>query len=150
MQSLYRAARFLSQRHRYLIIQTILGHPDALASKAEIAHFQPGESWHKIGYHLDRLVESGIFARYIHEPNEYRSDYPATFYGPTTYGVLVLGTLGYLQSVPMIRALHERTRKPAYIIHHREAPRPTLPLAVRYALRLDEYSLNTTNKDSPA
>jgi hypothetical protein len=139
MQYLFQIARFLSQEPRYLIIQAILGHPDALASKSEIAHFLPDDSLSVVEYHLQRLVEHGIIAQYTYESDKRVPDFPRRFYGPTTYGVIILGELGYLDSVPMMRAIQQRVRKSESIRRHLNAPRPTLPLPVRYALRLGEF-----------
>ncbi len=139
MQYLFQIARFLSQEHRYLIIQTILGHPAALASKSEIAHFLPGNPLPVVGYHLQRLVEHGIIAEYTYDSDKWNPGSPRRFYGPTTYGVIILGELGYLASVPMLRAIQQRARKSESIRRHRNAPRPTLPLPVRYVLQLGEF-----------
>lgn len=60
------------------------------------------------------------------------------FYGPTEYGIKVLGEFNYLRGVPVARAGVKKTRTTKKIDRHMEAPRPSLPATVSEAFRLDE------------
>ncbi|WP_205628353.1 hypothetical protein [Haloprofundus marisrubri] len=60
------------------------------------------------------------------------------FYGPTEYGIEVLGEFNYLRGVPIARAVIKKTRTTEKIDRHMAAPRPSLPESVRESLRLDE------------
>ncbi len=128
----------LSQDTRHLIVQTILGHPEHLPSMDELDHLVADETGAGIRDHLERLREEGIVAEYTHEPNRTSRGLPWKFYGPTEFGVDVLGRFNYLDGVPMARAVVERTRTTETIARHRAAPRPSLPSAVVAALRLED------------
>lgn len=137
----------LSQETRHAILQVVLGHPTGLASEAEIAHRIPEKSDKAVSDQIDRLVEESILGQYIHEPSKGIRDLPSQFYGLTVNGAEVVGDLGYFNSVPMMRAIHQRTATTDRIERHRDAPRPELPGQVRYALRLDEDGDDETDGD---
>ncbi|UHQ95093.1 ArsR family transcriptional regulator [Haloterrigena alkaliphila] len=128
----------LSQETRHSIIQTLLGHPDHLASAAEINHAIPSKSKKTVEEQLDVLVEAGILEIYEYPPNKKKRGLPWKFYGFTEYGVGILGDFNYLKGVPMARAVHQKTRKPEKIERHETAPRPPLPESVRATFRLDD------------
>lgn len=127
----------LSQETRHLVVQTILGHPEHLPSAAELDHLVADESSRAVAEQVERLRDEDVLAEYVHEPNRSTRGLPWKFYGPTEYGVRVLGRFNYLRGVPMARAVVERTRTNEKIDRHRAAPRPSLPSAVVEALRLD-------------
>lgn len=128
----------LSQETRHSIIQALLGHPELLASADEINHFIPSKSKKTVGEQLDVLVEADILSIYEYRPNQETRGLPWKFYGFTEYGAGILGDFNYLKGVPMARAVHQKTRKPAKIERHETAPRPRLPEPVRATFRLDE------------
>lgn len=128
----------LSQETRHSIIQTLLGHPKALASVDEINHFIPSKSKKTVEEQLNVLVGADVLAIYEYPPNKDTRGLPWKFYGLTEYGADVLGEFNYLKGVPMTRAVHEKTRKPEKIERHETAPRPPLPEPVRETFRLDE------------
>lgn len=128
----------LSQETRHSIIQTLLGHPELLASADEINHFIPNKSKKTVQEQLDVLVESGILNVYDHPPNKEKRGLPWKFYGLTEYGTGILGDFNYLKGVPMARAVHENTRKPEKIERHETAPRPALPEPVREPFQFNE------------
>lgn len=128
----------LSQETRHSIIQTLLGHPELLASADELNHFIPSKSKKTIEEQLAVLVDADILARYEHPPNRDTRGLPWKFYGVTEYGTDILGDFNYLKGVPMARAIHQQTRKPEQIERHETAPRPPLPEPIRDAFRLDE------------
>jgi hypothetical protein len=138
----------LGQETRHAIIQTILAHPDGLASQAELCNVQAGKSRKAVTDQIARLVESGLIAEYHHEPNESVRGEPANFYGLTVEGARTLGNLGYFEATPMMRAVYARMRKDERIQRHEQADRPTLPEKVRYALRLDEYADESGDTDA--
>ncbi|APX00170.1 hypothetical protein CHINAEXTREME_20355 (plasmid) [Halobiforma lacisalsi AJ5] len=128
----------LSQETRHSIIQTLLGHPELLASADELNHFTPSKSKKTVQEQLDVLVDAEILAIYEHSPNKEKRGLPWKFYGFTEYGVDILGDFNYLKGVPMARAVHQKTRKPEKIERHETAPRPLLPEPVRAAFRLND------------
>lgn len=128
----------LSQETRHSIIQTLLGHPELLASADELNHFIPSKSKKTVDEQLDVLVDAEILGIYEYPPNKNTRGLPWKFYGFTEYGVGVLGDFNYLKGVPMARAVHQQTRTPEKIARHETAPRPPLPEAVRTTFRLDE------------
>ncbi|UHQ98608.1 ArsR family transcriptional regulator (plasmid) [Natrinema zhouii] len=128
----------LSQETRHSIIQTLLGHPELLASADEINHFIPSKSKKTVEEQLDVLVEADVLGIYEFPPNKEKRGLPWKFYGFTEYGVGILGDFNYLKGVPMTRAVHQKTRKPEKIERHETAPRPPLPESVQTAFRLDE------------
>ncbi len=130
----------LGQETRHAIIQTILAHPDGLASQAELCNLQASKSRKAVTDQIGRLIEAGLIAEYRYEPNESVRGEPANFYGLTVEGARTLGNLGYFETVPMMRAVYARMRKDERIQRHENADRPTLPEKVRYALRLDEFA----------
>ena len=132
-----RMRELLSQETRHLIIQCILGHPDHLASLAELAHMIPKNEAALLDQ-LETLKEAGILEVYPHEPNESTRDLPSRFWGPTERGVEVLYEHNFLRGVPIARAIYDETRKSAKVERHETAPRPTLPDAVFDALDFDE------------
>ena len=130
----------LSQETRHQIIQVILGHPSHLPSADELDYIIADKTKKSITDQLDRLREAGIIEEYTYESNRSTRGLPWKFYGPTEYGIEVLGEFNYLRGVPMARAVIEKTRTTEKIDRHMEAPRPSLPATVREALRLDEGS----------
>ncbi|WP_276256339.1 ArsR family transcriptional regulator [Halomontanus rarus] len=128
----------LSQETRHSIVQALLGHPNVLASAAEINHFVPSKSKKTVEEQLDVLVEADILAIYEYPPNREKRGLPWKFYGVTEYGADILGDFNYLEGVPMARAVHQRTRKPEKIERHETAPRPPLPEPIRTTFRLED------------
>lgn len=116
------------------IVQTILGHPEALASVDEINHFAPSHSRDTVEGAIGDLVDADILAAYGRPLNR-DEDLPTTFFGFTEYGIELLGEFNYLNGVPATRAIYEATEKPKRIQRHQTAPRPSLPDAVQAALR---------------
>lgn len=133
----------LSQETRHQIIQFILGHPEHLASEDELNYMVEDKAKKTVTDALDTLVEAGILRVYIHEENKSRRDYPQKFYGPTEYGIDVLGDFNYLRGVPFARAVYEKTRKNSKVERHQEAPRPELPAVVQNALRMESSTGST-------
>ncbi|MFT4948313.1 MAG: DNA-binding MarR family transcriptional regulator [Natronomonas sp.] len=129
----------LGQETRHTIVQTILAHPDGLASQAELCNVQAGKSRKAVTDQIARLAEAGLIAEYHHEANKSVRGEPANFYGLTVEGARTLGNLGYFEAAPMMRAVYARMRKDERIQRHENADRPPLPEKVRYALRLGEY-----------
>ncbi|MCL9817525.1 ArsR family transcriptional regulator [Natronocalculus amylovorans] len=132
--------QLLSQETRHSIIQALLGHPEVLASAAEINHFVPSKAKKTVEEQLDVLVAADILAIYNHTLNKQKRGLPWKFYGFTTHGTDILEDFNYLKAVPMARAVHQKTRKPEKIIRHETAPRPPLPDPVRVTFRLNNES----------
>lgn len=130
----------LSQETRHQIIQVILGHPAHLPSADELDYLITDKTKKSITDQLNRLQEAGIIEEYTYESNRSTRGLPWKFYGPTESGIEVLGEFNYLRGVPMARAVIKKTRTTEKIDRHMEAPRPSLPLTVRDALRLDDES----------
>jgi hypothetical protein len=128
----------LSQETRHRIIQALVGHPKNLASTDEINHFAPSKSKKTVEEQLDVLVEANILAIYEYPPNKETRGLPWKFYGFTEYGTTILGDFNYLKGVPVMRAIHQKTRQPEKIERHEMAPRPPLPEPVRAMFRFDE------------
>jgi predicted transcriptional regulator len=127
----------LSQETRHLIVQCLLGHPQHLASLAELAYMIEKNDG-AILDQLETLQEAGLVDVYVHEPNESTRDLPSRFWGPTERGVEVLYEHNFLRGVPVARAVYEETTKSAKIRRHETAPRPSLPDSVREALEFEE------------
>lgn len=128
----------LSQETRHQIIQTILGHPEHLPSADELDYIIADKTKKSITDQLDRLQDEDILDEYTYEPNRSTRGLPWKFYGPTEYGIEILGQFNYLRGVPMVRAVIKKTRTTEKIERHMNAPRPPLPPAVVEALRLQE------------
>lgn len=132
-----RMRELLSQETRHLILQLILGHPAHLASLAELDYMiQKNEA--AILDQLETLQEARILDVYVHEPNVSTRNLPSKFWGPTKRGVEILYEHNFLRGVPVARAVYEETEKSERVRRHEDAPRPTLPKAVREALEFDE------------
>lgn len=132
-----RMRELLSQETRHLILQLILGHPAHLASLAELDYMIP-KNEAAILDQLETLQEAGILDVYVHEPNVSTRNLPSKFWGPTEGGVEILYEHNFLRGVPVARAVYEETKKSERVQRHEDAPRPTLPKAVRGALEFDE------------
>lgn len=128
----------LSQETRHQIIQVILGHPAHLPSADELNYIITDKTKKSITDQLDRLQEAGIIKEYTHESNRSTRGLPWKFYGPTEYGIKILGEFNYLRGVPVARAVIKKTRTTEKIERHRAAPRPSLPAMVNEALRVEE------------
>lgn len=124
----------LSQETRHKIIQFILGHPEHLVSADELHYMVADRSKKAIDDQLDNLVEADVLGEYRHRPNKDKRDLPWQFYGPTEYGIRVLGDFNYLKGVPFARAVYQKTRKTDRITRHETAPRPSLPEFVQESL----------------
>jgi len=132
----------LSQETRHQIIQVILGHPAHLPSADELDYIIADKTKKSITDQLDRLREAGIIEEYTYESNRSTRGLPWKFYGPTEYGIEVLGEFNYLRGVSMAQAVIKKTRTIEKIDRHMEAPRPPLPASVREAFRLDKEGDN--------
>lgn len=130
--------QLLSQETRHYIVQFILAHPDHLMSLAELDYAIPGKATASISTQLDRLIEEDIVAEYIHGPSERKRDLPSQFYGFTEHGIEVLDQFGYLEAVPILRALYDNMEKSTRVQRHEESPRPDQSAAVVLALAFDE------------
>lgn len=139
-----RMRELLSQETRHLIIQCILGHPDHLASLAELAHMIPKNEAALLDQ-LETLREAGILDVYPHEVNESTRDLPSRFWGPTERGVEILYEHNFLRGVPIARAVYDETQKSAKAERHETAPRPTLPEGVSDALDFDEQPVDAAD-----
>lgn len=135
-----RMRELLSQETRHLILQMVLGHPAHLASLAEFDYMIP-KNEAAILDQLETLQEAGVLDVYVHEPNVSTRDLPSKFWGPTERGVAILYEHNFLRGVPVARAVYEETKKSERVQRHEDAPRPTLPTAVREALEFDEPDL---------
>lgn len=129
--------RYLSQETRHNILQVLLGHPSHLASTTELSYYIP-RSRSAISDQLADLEDHEIISRYHHEPNAGSRDFPSDFWGFTAFGVRLLHEYNYLRGLPIMRAIHDATHKTETVRRHENAPRPTLPRAVRNALEYDE------------
>lgn len=125
----------LSQETRHQIIQTVLGHPEHLVSLDEL-EFAVQKSKAAILDQLDLLTERDILREYEH-PGRRKRGHPESYYGPTEYGIEVLGRYNYLRAVPVLRALYDNTVKTAKVERHEDAPRPSLPEKVHDALHFE-------------
>ena len=132
-----RIYELLSQETRHLILQYVLAHPAHLPSLDELAYLMP-KNKAAIRDQLQVLSDANILKRYEHPPNEGSRDLPSQFYGLTEYGVEVLSEYNYLRGLPIARALYDNTRLSEKAQRHHEAPRPTLPEAVRDALTIED------------
>jgi hypothetical protein len=126
----------LGQSTRHSIVQSVLGHPEHLASASEIDYFVKDKAKKTVDEQIDVLVDEGFLAIYEYPPNKSTRGFPWIFYGFTPSAVGVLGDFNYLKGVPLARAVHQKTVKPEKIKRHEEAPRPPLPPKVRTAFRL--------------
>jgi predicted transcriptional regulator len=126
----------LGQSTRHSIIQSILGHPEHLASADELSYFIADKSKKTVDEQLDVLVNEGILAVYEYPPNKSTRGLPWKFYGLSPQSVRVLADFNYLRGVPMARAVYAKTKKTEKISRHEDAPRPPLPDIVRDAFRL--------------
>jgi hypothetical protein len=138
--------RYLSQETRHNILQVLLGHPSHLASTTELAYYIP-RSRSAISDQLTDLEDHEIITRYHHEPNADSRDVPSDFWGFTAFGVSLLHEYNYLRGLPIMRAIHDATHKTETVERHENAPRPTLPGAVRNALEYDEPAAPTDIDD---
>jgi hypothetical protein len=138
--------RYLSQETRHNILQVLLGHPSHLASTTELAYYIP-RSRSAISDQLADLEDHEIITRYHHEPNADSRDVPSNFWGFTAFGVSLLHEYNYLRGLPIMRAIHDATHKTETVRRHENAPRPTLPGAVRNALEYDEPEATTDIDD---
>jgi DNA-binding transcriptional ArsR family regulator len=125
----------LSQETRHAVIQFILGHPAHLASIDELDHMVTDKTKKTVSDAVTALVEAGILDEYRYEANRDEHGLPYIFVGPTEYGVDILASFGYLNGLPLVRAVYEQTRKTEQIERHEDAPRPSLPDAVEGKLR---------------
>lgn len=130
--------RFLTQETRFTVLQYILGHPKHLPSRKELNHVIPQKAQSTINEALDTLVDRGLVAEYVHEPNRETRDFPVKFYGLTEDGVETLDTFNMLRGVPAMMALYEKFDLPESIRRHQKAPRPELPAAVESALVVED------------
>lgn len=130
--------QLLSQETRHYIVQFILAHPDHLMSLDELDHAIPAKAKASISTQVDRLIEEEIVAEYTHSPSEEKRDLPSQFYGFTAHGVEILEQFGYLDALPILRAVYDNMEKSARVQRHQDAPRPELPDAVVEALAFDE------------
>lgn len=138
--------RYLSQETRHNILQVILGHPSHLVSTTEFAYYVPG-SRSAISDQFADLADHEIVTQDHHESNTDSRDIPAEFWGLTEFGVALLHEYNYLRGLPVVRAVHDATRKTKRLQRHENAPRPSLPSTVHDALDYDEPETSTEQSD---
>lgn len=128
----------LSQPTRHYIVQIILAHPKHLMSLAELDYAIAAKSTSTIRSQLNQLIDADIVAEYTHEPSDGTRDLPTKFYGFTNRGVEVLTQFGYIDALPILRAMYDSMDKPSRVRRHEDAPRPNLPDSIVEALSFDE------------
>lgn len=127
----------LGQGTRHSIVQALLGHPEHLASAAEIDYFVTDKAKKTVDEQLDVLVDEEILSVYEYPPNKSTRGLPWVFYGFSPAGARVMRDFNFLRGLPMARAIYEKTTKTEKIRRHEEAPRPPLPKSVREAFKVD-------------
>ncbi|WP_336035941.1 hypothetical protein [Halobacterium yunchengense] len=100
----------------------------------ELDYFITDTTKEELTVELDRLRDAGIINEYTHDPNR-SEELPWKFYGPSESGIEALGTSNFLKGVPAARAIIQKTRTTEKINRHMNAPRPSLPSAVRTSLQ---------------
>ena len=61
--------------------------------------------------------------------------------------MILLHEYNYFRRLPIVRAIHDATHKTETVKRHENAPRPTLPEAVRNAFKYDEPETPTDIDD---
>jgi DNA-binding transcriptional ArsR family regulator len=125
---------------KHKILQMILGHPARLPTVEELSYFV-GIDESTVESHLGVLLGAGIVNAYRTEAHSVRG-VSSTFYGLTPTGVRVLDELDYLDGMPVMRALHDKTRKTDRIQKLEATPRPPLPDVVHSALVFEDDAVS--------
>lgn len=125
----------LNEEIPHKVVKSILAHPESLPSEPELEYMLPSVDGPTLEVGLEKLIDAGIVDIYRSQTQD--DGIPSEFYGVTADGLTFLDRLGYLQGVPMLRAVHDSTRRPDRIQRLEEAPRPPLPNIVDEALQFD-------------
>jgi hypothetical protein len=128
---------YLSEEVRHDILQLILGHPAHLVALVEFEYYL-SESGHRIERQLDNLAEHELIDRHHSDPTADSEDIPSNFWTLTPFGVRLLGEFNMLRALPILRPVHDATRKSEPVQRAEAAPRPSLPDPVAAALTYDE------------
>jgi len=116
--------KIVIQDTRFMLIQTILGHPQQFPSLKEIDYANPSKSQSTIRNHLDRLIEHNIVTTEQLPKEERSRDLPYQFYRLTEEGRTFLERHDLLRSEEAMQELNSVTEKTPVIVKYEEAPRP--------------------------
>jgi DNA-binding transcriptional ArsR family regulator len=116
--------KIVIQDTRFMLIQTILGHPQQFPSLKEIVYANPSKSQSTIRNHLDRLIEHNIVTTEQLPKEERSRDLPYQFYRLTEEGRTFLERHDLLRSEEAMQELNSVTEKTPVIVKYEEAPRP--------------------------
>lgn len=116
--------KLMIQDTRFMLIQTILGHPQQLPSLKEIDFANPSVSKSTIRNHLNKLVENGIVTVEWLDKDERSQDLPYKFYRLSDKGRIILEYHNLLNSELTLKESYSMTNKTPDIIKYENAPRP--------------------------
>lgn len=140
---------FITDEHRFRIVQIILAHSEQLPTRYEITQFCPGLDEDEVSGYLSELV-SAEFVRQVVLPEDQRAaDYPHTFYAVTDHGWRFLLNHNLLDSEGVtLRWQDVEVEDPQKLARHESAPRPEdvetfqeAPLSKSPGKLLEEYQL---------
>ena len=114
----------MTQKTRFTLIQTILGHPKQLPSVPEIAHLNPNKSKGTVYQHLSHLSENDIVDKHTVPTGERERDLPHKFYGITDEAREILSQHHLLESKEKLHSIYQRAEKSERIKRFEQAPRP--------------------------
>jgi len=116
----------VTQETRFVILQTIIGHPEQMPTLEELSYHNPSISKSTVRDHLDTLMEHNIVQKVKLPKGERKRDLPHSFYALTEQGRAFLGAHGLLSAEEALQDLHDQTEKTEKIRRYENADRPNL------------------------
>lgn len=114
----------LTKSPRPRLVYDVLGHPKGMPSVREFAYYNPSLKRNAIQYHLNELVELGVFEKRKLPTGERRRDRPSTFYALSEAGRAFLEHHDLLGERTAWRAIHDEVEKTDEIAAIEEMARP--------------------------
>jgi PAS domain S-box-containing protein len=114
---------FVTEAHRYRILQCILEHTEQLPTRFEIAQFCPDLTDADVGEYLDELVAADIVESVVVPEDERQDDFPWRFYGLSDHGWQFLLNHDLLDAEGL-DGRWQNVDDPTKLAKHESAPRP--------------------------
>jgi PAS domain S-box-containing protein len=116
---------FITQKHRFRILQSILEHTEQLPTLFEISQFCPEIDEGEVESYVEQLRDRGLVEEVVLPEGERKEGYPHVFYGISGHGWRFLMNHDLLDSGGLTQRWQEiAVDDPMRLAKHQSAPRP--------------------------
>jgi len=116
---------FVTQQTRFVLISSILQHPEQLPSMYELEELNPSVSDATVHKHIQKLIDAGIVGEIALDDDQRRQGYPWKFYGLTDEGREFLEEHNLLAADETLQQTYDIiSDKPEKMVKYENTPRP--------------------------